>query len=456
MSIRKLFIFILLLTSLSLVIDFPKEIEINRSIFGKPVNFSLRRPELDLKLGRFRFKRDLEIKKGLDLQGGAHLVLEADMSQIPAEDRSQALDSARAVVSRRVDLYGVGESVIQTAEVGEAYRVIIELPGMDNLEAAIDLVGQTAQLDFREAPPTEDPEATASPMQIFSYVTTGLTGKDLQRASVQFSQAAENSGQPVVALTFTPDGAEKFSQVTARNVGKQVAIFLDEMPLTAPTVNEAITSGDAVISGSFTTDEAKKLTIQLNAGALPVPMKLIEQKNIGATLGADSVKKSLRAGLVGLSLVMLFMWGLYGRLGFIADVALIIYGLVTLAIYKLIPVTLTLPGLAGFILSVGMAVDANILIFERFKEEIRVGRSYKVALELAFGRAWDSIKDANACTLITCFILFNPLDWSWLNTSGMIRGFALTLFLGVAISLFTGIVVTRTLLRLFIPRGKKS
>jgi len=222
-----------------------------------------------------------------------------------------------------------------------------------------------------------------------------------------------------------------------------------------PTVDEAITSGQAVIRGNFTLETAKQLSTLLNAGALPVPIKIIEQRNVGATLGQESVQKSVRAGMVGLLMVAGFMWAYYGKLGFLADLALIIYGLITLALYKLIPVTLTLPGIAGFILSIGMAVDSNILIFERMKEETRAGCHWKRAMELGFGRAWDSIRDANICTLITCFILFNPFNWNFLNVSGMIRGFALTLGLGIFISLFTGIVVTRTLLRV-LYHGKED
>jgi preprotein translocase subunit SecD len=254
----------------------------------------------------------------------------------------------------------------------------------------------------------------------------------------------------VVSLRFTPEGGEKFAAITQRNLNQPLAIFLDNQLLTAPIVNEPILNGQAVISGNFTTQAATNLAIQLNAGALPVPIKIVEQKNISATLGADSINKSVKAGAVGLTLVMLFMLLYYGKNGLIADIALIIYGLLTLSIYKLIPVTLTLPGIAGFILSVGMAVDSNILIFERLKEELRAGRPFNIALELGFGRAWDSIKDANVCTIITSLVLLNPLNWHFLNTSGMVRGFALTLLIGVLISLFTGIVVTRTLMRVFL------
>jgi len=342
----------------------------------------------------------------------------------------------------------VSEPLIQTSKIGEEHRLIVELPGIQDIDQAIDLIGQTAQLEFWE-PKEGVVEATSAA----DFIPTGLTGKDLARSQVQFDQ---NTGQPMVGLKFNDEGKEKFGQITSRNVGKPVAIILDYMPLTTPMVQEAITSGEAVITGDFTLDYAKALSIQLNAGALPAPIKIIEQRNIGATLGSESIEKSIQAGLIGLLMVIGFMAAYYGYLGFLADIGLIIYGLVTLALYKLIPVTLTLPGMAGFILSVGMAVDSNILIFERMKEETRAGKPREIAMELGFGRAWDSIRDANVCTLITCFILFNPFNWSFLNTSGMVRGFALTLGIGVALSLFTGIVVTRTVLRTFSRKEQRT
>jgi len=414
---------------------------------------------INLPYGSTLLKRDLSLKKGLDLQGGTHLVLETDMKDIDSQDKLDALEAAKQVISRRVDLYGVTEPVIQTATLKDSYRIIVELPGIQNINQAVDLIGQTAQLDFRQDTSPDAGEINyASPsafMRVFSFTSTGLTGKELKKAAVNFDQSGQTSGQPVVALEFTPTGAQKFADITQRNVSRPVAIFLDDQLVTAPIVNEPITTGQAVISGNFTSEAASQLTIQLNAGALPVPIKIVEQKNISATLGADSVIKSVKAGIVGLGLVMLFMILLYGKNGFLADIALIIYGLITLTVYKLIPVTLTLPGIAGFILSVGMAVDSNILIFERLKEELRTDRPFSVALELGFGRAWDSIKDANTATIMTALVLINPLNWNFLNTSGMVRGFALTLLIGVLISLFTGIVVTRTLMRLFLlPRSK--
>jgi len=408
--------FIILLTLVCLVIDLPQNL----------------RPPLSF------FKRELNLKKGLDLAGGTQLVFEADMEKIAEKDRNRALEATKLNIEKRVNFFGVTEPVIQTSRLGENYRLIVELPGVKNINEAISLIGKTAQLDFRE---TKEATPTAE------FIPTGLTGADLERSQVSFDP---NTGEPVVSLEFNKEGKEKFSRISSQNVGKIVAIFLDDQPISLPVIEEPITTGKAIIKGNFTLKEAKKLAIQLNAGALPVPIKVIEQRNIGATLGEESVRKSIQAGLVGLLMVGFFMWAYYGRLGFLACLALVVYGLITLALYKLIPVTLTLPGIAGFILSVGMAVDSNILIFERMKEEIRWGKEKNEAIELAFGRAWDSIRDANICTLATCFILFNPFNWSFLNISGMVRGFALTLGLGVLISLFTGIVVTRTFIRAFI------
>lgn len=438
---------------ISVYVDVPSKIHLKFDFsFGKPqlswlkVDQEINRPGFTWNLGKYRFQRDLEIKKGIDLAGGTHLVFQAEMGAIPEVDRSSAVEAARDNIEKRINLFGMAEPLIQTSKSGDQYRLIVEIPGLKDINEAIDLIGQTAQLEFKEL----SPEATQA-SSLADFLSTGLTGKDLAKSEVKFDP---NTGQPVVGLKFSAEGSQKFAEITGRNINRPVAIFLDEFPVTAPRVQEKITSGDAIISGEFTLEEAKKLSIQLNAGALPVPIKIIEQKNVGATLGEESIQKSTQAGLIGLLMVVIFMAAYYGRLGLLADAALVVYGLLTLALYKLIPVTLTLPGIAGFILSIGMAVDANILIFERMKEEMRVGKSRIAAMELGFGRAWDSIRDANVCTLITCFILFNPFSWSFLNTSGMVRGFALTLGLGVALGLFTGIVITRTLIRTFYRKEK--
>ena len=424
---------VLFLTIISLYIVLPAKIG----------NFSM--PRLNYKIGNLDFGQEIELKQGLDIKGGLQVVLSADMKDLSPADRTSALESLKNVIGRRVDLFGVSESGIKTAVSGSDYRLILELPGVTDSEQALALIGQTAQMAF--ALPIYTPGKTASESATLTgFDPTDLTGADLQRATVTFESQDRS---PAVSLTFKDSGKTKFAKLTKENIGKPIAILLDGYPLTMPTVQAEIIDGNAIITGQFTTDEAKALSVQLNAGALPVPVSILSQKNIPATLGADSIKKSITAGAIGLSMVIFFMIAYYGKMGVIASIGLVLYGLFTLALYKLIPVVLSLPGIAGFLLSVGMAVDSNILVFERYKEEIRAGRDWRVGLELAFGRAWDSIKDANTATIITGLILFNPLEWSFLNTSGSVRGFALTLILGIFISLFTGIVVTRNLLRLF-------
>jgi preprotein translocase subunit SecD len=453
MNPKRQFILIICITIITAIISLPKNFPIKFNLFGLNIDTTISSPEINFGIGQSKFYRDLTIQQGLDLQGGVQLVLKADMEKIASDDKEQALESTREIINRRVDLYGVTEPNILTSKVKDEYRIVVELPGIQNVDQSIELIGKTAQLDFREIP-EELKEASPEAIPVYAYVSTGLGGKDLKKASVQFG-SGNVASEPVVSLQFTSEGAKKFAEVTKRNLEKPVAIFLDEIPVTAPIVRDEITSGEAVISGNFTTDSAKELVIQLNAGALPVPIEIIEQRTIGPSLGQESIQKSVTAGLIGLGIVMLFMIGLYGRLGIIANAALIIYGLITLSIYKLVPITLSLPGVAGFIISVGMAVDANILIFERMKEEMRSGQPRRRAMELGFGRAWDSIKDANLATILTALILLNPFNFNWLVTSGMVRGFALTLLIGVLVGLFTGIVVSRNLIRVFY-KGKEE
>lgn len=430
---QKVFIFIAIITLMSLYLVLPTKI------------FNFQVPRINFKIGNLDLSKEIELKQGLDIKGGLQVTLTADMQEIKAEDRATALESVKTVISRRIDLFGVSESGIKTAVSGNDYRLILELPGVTDPQQALDLIGQTAKMEFALPIYTEGKTATDA-ATLSGFSPTDLTGADLARAQVTFET---EDRQPAVSISFKDAGKTKFAKLTKENIGKPIAILLDNYPVTMPTVQVEILDGNAQITGSFTTDEAKALAVQLNAGALPVPVSVLSQKNIPATLGADSIQKSVTAGAIGLSMVILFMIGNYGWMGVIASVGLVLYGLFTLVLYKLIPVVLSLPGIAGFLLSVGMAVDSNILVFERYKEEIRAGRDWRVALELAFGRAWDSIKDANTATIITGFILFNPLDWNFLNTSGAVRGFALTLILGILISLFTGLVVTRNLLRLF-------
>lgn len=374
--------------------------------------------------------RDLNLKLGLDLQGGVHLAYQADVSKISnSSDQSSAVESTKANIERRINSLGVSEPVIQTSKVGNDYRILVELAGVTDIDQAIKLIGQTAQLEFRES-------KVATPSAAADFVATGLTGADLQRAQVQFG-----NGKSSVGLEFTPEGGKKFAEITKRNIDKPLAVFLDEKVVTAPNVSNAITDGKAVITGNFTVDEAKQLVIQLNAGALPLPIKIVEQRNVGATLGADSITRSLYAGAIGLLVVCIFMIANYGVKGILANIALVLYVFLSLAVIKLVPITLTLAGIAGLILSIGMAVDANILIFERIKEELAWGRPKLSAIELGFHRAWNSIRDSNISSLMTAGILF------WFGT-GSVRGFALTLIIGVLVSLFSAITVTKFLLNL--------
>lgn len=441
MKNRSLVWIILIVTALAVFVDLPANLpKINFKVGNIKVNREISRPVIDFNLFGSRIYRDLEMKEGLDLAGGTHLVLEADMSKVPAGDRNSALDSLKGIIERRVNLFGVSEPVIQSSKVGNSYRVVVELAGVTDVNQALDLIGKTAELGFREEASSSANIATAAAQLYGPYqVLTNLTGKDLKKADPAFDP---NDGKPIIKLTFNSEGAKKFEEITGRNIGKKLAIFLDSQYLMDPTVQAAISGGTAVISGSFTVEQTKQMAILLNSGALPAPVHVIEQRTVGATLGKDSVDKSLVAGIVGLSIVAIFMIANYGKLGLFADLALIIYSLVVMALFKLVPVTLTLAGIAGFILSIGMAVDANILIFERMKEEIRWGRSRAAAIELGFTRAFSSIRDSNISSLITCGILY------WFGT-GAVRGFAFTLAIGIVVSLFTAITVTRTLLRLF-------
>ncbi len=430
---QKNLIFITVITVISLYISLPTDLKY----------FNLPRP--NLKLGKIDLSKEIEIKQGLDIKGGVQVVLDTDMSKIQDSDKQSALESLRDVVSRRIDLFGVSEVSIKTLQNNNQYRLNIELPGVTDSKQAIALIGETANLQFAYPLFSETKTATEEP-KLIGFNPADLSGSDLKRAQVTFQT---QDSLPAVSIEFNDEGTKKFAQITKENIGKPLAILLDGYPITMPNIESEIPNGKALISGGFSLEEAKELAIKLNAGALPVPVKVLSQKNIPATLGQESVQKSLMAGGIGLLLVILFMVLYYGKLGIISSVGLALYGLYTITIYKYFEVVLSLPGIAGFLLSVGMAVDSNILIFERYKEEIRSGRPWQVALELAFGRAWDSIKDANTATIITGLILFNPLNWPFLNTSGAVKGFALTLIIGILVSLFTGIVVTRTLLRLF-------
>jgi preprotein translocase subunit SecD len=379
-------------------------------------------------------------KLGLDLQGGSQLTLQADMSQIPADQRDNALKGVLNVIERRVNAYGVAEPHIQTR--GND-RVIVQLPGLRDPEEAKKLIGQTAKLEFQEQGP--DGRFVTATGTLNGQVVP-VTGAYLVpgRQQVTFSGRA---GLPEVAFEFNNDGAQLFQQVTTRLVGKPLGIALDGEQISAPIV-QAVLSSNGVITG-LSLEEARLLALQLNAGALPVPVSIEEERTVDATLGADSVRKSIAAGEIALLVVIAFMLLYYRLPGLAAAGALVIYSLITLSVFKLIPVTLTLAGIAGFILSVGMAVDANILIFERMKEELRSGKTIAAAIRAGEDRAWPSIRDSNTSTLITCAVLY---FFGQQFGATIIMGFALVLAIGVLVSLFSAIVVTRLFLELLLSQ----
>lgn len=381
---------------------------------------------------------------GLDLSGGTHLLYVADISSVQGSV-SDAMASLRDVIERRVNHFGVGEPVVQSQHTAgggaDSERLSIDLPGITDVTQAINVIGQTPFLEFRTLSnepqkATVDKDGVAHVNVNENFVPTELTGKYLKSARLEFNQT---TGEPIVSLQFNDAGAKLFAQITKANVGKQVAIYLDGSPISSPTVQQEITGGQAQISGSFTVKEAKELVGRLNSGALPVPIKLVSTETIGATLGAQAVHAGVYAALIGFIIVALFLLLWYRLPGLIAVLALGLYVAITLALYKLIPVTLSAAGIAGFIISIGMAVDANILIFERFREERAHGRSLRDALMTGFERAWTSIRDANSASIIIAIILF------WFGSS-LIKGFALTFGLGVIVSLLTAISITRLFL----------
>ncbi len=411
--------------------------------------------------------RDLkDFKLGLDLQGGTQVLLEADLpeGQEPAEG---AMDAAKTIVENRVNGLGVSEAVVQAQGTD---RLIVELPGVDNPEQAVETLRSTGQLEFVDPagapliqgmvinttnhPTVADelqaeiaagnatPENIPYPGQVFQ---TAMTGDVLRNAIALQDQF----GQWQISFELTGPGSDQFYEYTNTHIGEPMAIVLDGRVLSAPTINAAIRDS-GVISGQFSQEEAESLGVQMRYGALPVPLRVVDIRTIGASLGQDSVDSSLRAGLLGIGAVLLFMLMMYRLPGMLANVALVIYVLLNLAVFKLIPVTLTLPGIAGFILSVGMATDANILIFEHMKEELRNGRTLRLAVEAGFSRAWLAIRDGNFSTLISCAVLY------WFgNTFGAspVKGFAITLAIGVLLSMFTAVTISRTFMRAFLSSG---
>ena len=393
--------------------------------------------------------RDLNTKLGLDLRGGVQVLLIADAAA-GEEITRDAMEGAKRVIENRVNGLGVSEAIVQLQGNN---RIVVEVPGLANTEQAIDMIQGTGLLEFVDTGNVSLPIGTAVQTTFGSgsavtgtqpitgtVYNTVLTGKDLQSAQVAFDQ---RTNAPLITFKLTDEGATKFAEHTRNNVGKYLSIAMDKTIISSPRINTAITGGQGEITGQFTLDEAKNLAIQMQFGALPVALKVAESRAVGPTLGQDSIRESLIAGIIGMLVVIVYMLLYYRLPGVVADLALLIYTAIVLALFKLIPVTLTLPGIAGFILSIGMAVDANVLIFERMKEEMRHGKPLHAAVDAGFSRAWNSIRDSNVSTLITCVILF------WFGSTfgaTIVKGFALTLAVGVLVSLFTAIVVTRTFL----------
>lgn len=380
-------------------------------------------------------------KLGLDLAGGTELVYKADMSQTPASERSGALTALQQVIDRRVNLFGVAEPLVQTDEASALSgttedRLIVDLPGVTNIDAAVAALGQTPTLEFKLA------TTTGTTTQ---FIATGLTGRYVASATLQFgSGATAGLAEPQVLLNFDSDGAKLFEKITSENVGQTLAIFLDGQPISTPTIQEAIPGGTALITGHFTAVEARDLVQNLNFGALPVPITLESSSAVGPTLGAAAIAAGVLAGLVGFAIVALFMIAWYRLPGAIAAVALAEYLAFMLAVIKLIPITLTASGIAGLIISVGMAVDANVLIFERTKEELRAGKEPREAVHIGFARAWTAIRDGHLTMLISGIILF------WLGTS-IVQGFALVFVLGVLASFVSAVSVSRIYLLAIVP-----
>ncbi len=387
---------------------------------------------------------------GLDLAGGTHLLYRADFSAFRGGSRGEAMEGLRDVVERRVNIFGVTEPVVQVESSGDDYRLIVELAGVKDINEAIRLIGETPFLEFKEARPDEERTKILEGLSAGEnsgldpyFTSTELTGRFLKKATLEFDQTTNT---PLVALEFNAEGEALFEAITERNVGKPLAIYLDAVPLSAPTVREKISGGKAQISGQFTIQEARDLVRRLNYGALPVPITLIGQQSVESSLGSESLAQSLMAAIFGFAAVSAFMVLWYRLPGLIAVLALVIYGAIVLSLFKIVPVTLTAAGVAGFVLSVGMAVDANVLIFERMKEETRLGKDLAEAMREGFHRAWTSIRDSNVSSLITAAILY------WLGTS-VVRGFALTLTLGILVSMFSAITVSRTFLLVLATSG---
>lgn len=400
-----------------------------------------------------------KFKLGLDLKGGTELIYKADLSNLVTQSADESMTALRGVIEARVNQLGVSEPIVQTeTSITGDHRLIVDLPGVTDIKQAVAIIGEVPVLAFKTERPAgaekdailaaykkaQDEVAAGKPVtmgpllsQDPNYVDTALTGQYLKSASLDFG--SQTSISPAVAIEFNSDGAKMFAKMTADNVNKTIAIYLDGQAISTPVVREAITDGRAQISGNFSIKEAQTLVGRLNSGALPVPIELVSTQTVGASLGADVLKKDVNAGILGFIIIAIFLILWYRLPGLIAVVALAIYVILMLALFKLIGVVMSAAGIAGFILSMGMAIDANILIFERTKEELKLGKSIETAVREGFARAWNSIRDSNVSSMITAVILF------WLGTS-VVKGFALTFGVGVLASMFTAITVTRIFL----------
>jgi preprotein translocase subunit SecD len=379
---------------------------------------------------------------GLDLAGGAALTYTIDTKALPADANVQeSVEALRDVIERRVNLFGVREPTVTTSysRLANEWRLVVELPGVADIDQAAKLIGETPVLEFKTQKKDAKEVDASSTIEdlVGNYESTGLTGTYLKRSTLVFDQT---TNRPLVELTFDETGAKLFAEITKANIGKQVAIFLDGIPISSPTVNEEITLGKAVISGSFTVQEARTMVGRLNSGALPVPIALSGKSIVEPALGVKAIASGKQSAVVGFALIVIFMIVWYRLPGVMASLALVSYLAIMLALFKLIPVTLTSSGIAGLIISLGLAVDANVLTFERMKEEIARGKSIKEAMETGFARAWTSIRDSHIAAIIVSVILF------FLGTS-IVKGFAFTFFLGAVVSLFSAQIVTRSFLR---------
>ena len=403
------------------------------------------------------FFKNHPFRLGLDLSGGSHLIYKADVSGLEGSQVDDSMEALRDVIERRVNLFGIAEPLVQVQKAsfisGGEEKLIVDLPGVTDVEKATKMIGQTPLLEFKTEAPKDAPQkakvdengqVTVDMSQ--QFVPTELTGRYLKKAILNFDQ---NTREPMVTLQFDETGTKLFAEITKANVGKMVAIYLDGSPISTPVVREEIPNGEAVISGNFTPTEAKMLVGRLNSGALPVPITLISKQTIGAALGDNAVTAGVKAAVFGFLLVALFLILWYRLPGLLATISLLIFITIMLTIFKLLPVTLTAAGIAGFIITIGVAVDANVLIFERVKEELRSGRGVVDSVSVGFSRAWFSIRDSNSSTIITAIILF------WFGTS-LIQGFALTLGIGILVSLFSAITITKIFLSVmsFVGEGK--